>query len=401
MSEILAIGIILFFGFFAGKFISKLKFPTVTGYILIGLAFGVSFLKLIPLELNLELTWLIEFALLLVAFNVGMELKISTFKRLGKPLILIIIFETLFTFLFLFIGMFLLHLSLPLSLLIAAIGCATAPAVTVMVLAEYRASGPLTQTLLACVGMDDAIGLMLYSISASIAHIAFDKLKISFGILLLKIIAGIFFSLFTGWLSGILLLFILRKVKDPLNVLVVTIGTIMLFSGLLQTKPWGIRFSPLLCAMMLGFIVSNYSVRRGTVFTVFENFSLPFYVIYFVLAGARLNIHLLMKLGLVALVYLLCRFSGKIFGAFFGAVIGKAPAVLRKYTGFGLFSQAGIAIGLCLYAAKEFPQVGDTIIAIALGTTIVTEFVGPILTKWAIKKAGEVKRIDKTKKEIY
>ncbi|HID93206.1 MAG TPA: hypothetical protein EYP60_03820, partial [bacterium (Candidatus Stahlbacteria)] len=104
MNEILAIGLILFFGYFAGRAISKIKTPVVTGYILLGLALGVSFLKLIPKSLNLELTWLIEFALLLVAFNVGTELRVSTFKQLGKSLILIIILETFVTFLFMFVG---------------------------------------------------------------------------------------------------------------------------------------------------------------------------------------------------------------------------------------------------------------------------------------------------------
>jgi len=125
---------------------------------------------------------------------------------------------------------------------------------------------------------------------------------------------------------------------------------------------------------------------------VLENFSLPFYVVYFVLAGARLNFKLLISLGVVAGVYLFARLGGKIFGAWFGATVSRAPQVLKKYTGLGLYSQAGIAIGLCLYAAREFPNVGDIIIAIALGTTIVTELIGPALTKFAITRAGEAYR---------
>ena len=392
MSEILAIGLILFFGYFVGRLISRLKMPTVTGYILLGLAFGVSLLKIIPKDLNLKLTWLIEFALLLVAFNVGMELRIDTFRRLGRSLILIIVLETVGAFLFLFMGMMLMRQGVTLSLLIAAIGCATAPAVTVLVLNEYRAAGPLTQVLLACVGMDDAIGLTFYSVCASIAHGMFDKTQISVAILIGKIVLGVSISIMIGVAFGILLDLITRKVTFPLDILVIAVGTIMLAGGLLQLRPHGVRFSPLIASMAIGFYIANFAPRHRAIRGALEHFSMPFYVVYFVLAGARLDFKLLMALGWVAAVYLICRFSGKLFGAWLGGTISRAPRAIRRYTGFGLFSQAGIAIGLCLYAAKEFPQVGDVIVAIALGTTVVTELIGPLMTKFAILRAGEAYR---------
>ena len=239
MNEILAIGLILFFGYFVGRLISRLRMPTVTGYILLGLAFGVSLLKIIPKDLNLRLTWLIEFALLLVAFNVGTELRIDTFKRLGKSLILIIVLETVGAFLFLFMGMMLMRQGVALSLLIAAIGCATAPAVTVLVLNEYRAAGPLTQVLLACVGMDDAIGLTFYSICSSIAHGMFDKTQISVVILIGKIVLGVSISIMIGIAFGILLDLITRKVTYPLDILVVAVGTICLRVGCFNSDHMG------------------------------------------------------------------------------------------------------------------------------------------------------------------
>jgi len=389
MNEILAIGLLLFLGYFAGRAISKIRTPAVTGYILLGLALGVSFLKLIPKSLNLELTWLIEFALLLVAFNVGMELRVSTFKQLGKSLILIVILETFATFLFMFVGMMLTKQGLALSLLIAAIGCATAPAVTVLVLNQYRAAGPLTQVLLACVGIDDALGLTAYSICAAIAHGIFSGVHVSSLVLFSKILIGVLGSLAIGLIAGIILDLIVRKIRYPLDILIITLGVITLFGGILELKLYSIRFSPLLAAMTCGFFISNFSPRTHAIATALERFSMPFYVIYFALAGARLDLKLLISLGVIAGIYLVCRFTGKMFGAWLGATITRGPKAIRKYTGFGLFSQAGIAIGLCLYAAKEFPQVGDVIVAIALGTTIVTELIGPVMTKFAIVRAGE------------
>jgi len=153
-----------------------------------------------------------------------------------------------------------------------------------------------------------------------------------------------------------------------------------------------VRFSELLTAMAVGFYMGNFSPRRDVVGRALDGFSMPFYVLYFSLAGARLNFKFLISLGKVAGAYLLARFVGKSLGAWMGAAISKAPDVIRKYTGFGLFSQAGIAIGLALHAANEFPQLSDLIISIALGTTIVTEILGPLMTKFAMMRAGEVGR---------
>jgi len=390
MNEILIVGIVLFFGYLGGKLIAQIKVPIVTGYILVGLALGTSFLHIIPYEWNLRLSWLIDFALLIVAFNIGGELNLKNLNKLGKALISIVIWEALGAYLLIFSAMLILHQSLPLSMLIAAVGCATAPAVTVLVLNQYRAQGPLTQTLLGCVGIDDAMGLALYSVSASLAHAFLSGTHIAVLPLIGMIVAEILFSLAVGLIAGLVLNYLLRLVRYTTEPLILTLGAITLAGGLLQMRFCSMRFSPLLASMAAGFYISNFSPRRRDAFRPLESFGYPFYTIYFVLAGARLQVRLLIKLGLVALGYLIGRISGKVIGASFGALISKAPPVLRKYTGLGLFSQAGIAIGLCMVAAREFPTLGDTIVAVALGTTIVTELIGPLCTKYAITKAGEI-----------
>ncbi|HID96018.1 MAG TPA: cation:proton antiporter [Candidatus Latescibacteria bacterium] len=390
MNEILVVGIVLFFGYLGGKLIARIKVPAVTGYFLIGLAFGVSFLKIIPESWSLKLGWLIEFALILIAFTVGGEIKRSTLRSLGRSIFSIVIFETFGAYFLILLAMLLLHQPLALSLLIAAIGSSTAPAVTVLVLNEYRAKGPLTQTLLACVGLDDALGLAAYSVSASLAHSLFLGVHVSVPSLAGLVALGVVISLGLGIIAGLLLSNILRWVRYPLEILTVTLGTLTLIGGLLQLQVGPLHFSPLLGSMAMGFYMSNFPRRRKDVFAPLQNFGYPFYTIYFVLAGARLHIRMLAKLGLVALGYLLGRFTGKVLGANLGATISKAPLTVRKYTGFGLFSQAGIAIGLCLLAAREFPSVSSIVVAVGLGTTIVTEIVGPFSTKYVITKAGEV-----------
>ncbi len=390
MNEILLIGVVLFCGYLGGKLIARIKVPAVTGYILVGLAIGVSSLKLIPWEWNLKLGWLIDFALLLIAFHIGGELRLNRLRKMGKSIILIVTFETVATYSLVLAAMLLLGESLAISLLIASIGSATAPAVTVLVLNEYRAQGPLSQTLLACVGIDDAYGLALYSVCASLAHSLFSGVHIVPLHLIGAILVEIVVSILGGIIVAMILDFLLRRVRYSVEVLTLILGGITLAGGVLEEGVWGLRFSPLLGAMAAGFYLANYSSKRREAFTPLRDFGYPFYTIYFVLAGARLKIGLLLHLGWVAVGYLLGRFSGKMLGAGLGGLISRAPKQVRRYAGMGLFSQAGIAIGLCLAAAKEFPQVGDMIVAIALGTTIVTEIIGPFATKYAISKAGEV-----------
>ncbi len=390
MNEILVLGIILFFGYLGGWLISRIKVPAVTGYILVGLALGVSALHIISPEWNMKLSWLINFALILIAFTVGGELDIKKLRKMGKYIGSIVIFETLFAYIFIFVFVKISGFSLPLSLIIAALGAATAPAVTVLVLNEYNARGPVSTVLLACVGIDDALGLTLYAISASFAHGMLHGGHISIGTIILEVFLDISISIILGIIGGFLLSYIVKVVRYKLEMLTIVLGTILLVTGGLQNPIRGIHFSPLLSSMAMGFIVINYSQKKRDIFGVLENFGLPFYTIYFVLAGAKLQIKKLIQLGITAIAYIVGRISGKFTGAYIGAVIGKAPKNVRNYTGFGLISQAGIAIGLALVAANEFPELSSNIIAIALGTTIVTEILGPFMTKFAITRAGEM-----------
>jgi len=390
VNEILALGIILFFGWLGGWLISRIKIPAVTGYILMGLALGVSALHIISPEWNAKLSWLINFALILIAFTVGGKLDVRRLAKMGRYIGNIVIFETLFAYSFIFVFVKISGFSLPLSLIIASLGAATAPAVTVLVLNEYKAKGPVSTVLLACVGIDDALGLTLYAISASFAHVLLHGGHISIGIIILQVFLDISISLILGIMGGFLLSFIVKVVRYKVELLTIVLGTILLITGLIQNPIRGIHFSPLLSSMAMGFIVINYSRRKMDIFEVLENFGLPFYTIYFVLAGAKLQIKKLIELGVTAIAYLVGRILGKFTGAYIGAIIGKAPKNVRNYTGLGPISQAGIAIGLALIAANEFPELSSNIIAIALGTTIVTEILGPFMTKFAISRAGEI-----------
>lgn len=395
MNNILLLGIVLTGGFLGAFLMSKIKIPAVTGYILVGLALGVSFLHIIPLQKNIALSWLINLALLLIAFNVGSELTLKNLTKFGKFIGPVVIFESLFSFIAIFLFLLLFKMDFKLALIIASLGSATAPAATVLVLNELRARGPLSTTILACVGLDDAIGITLFSISASIVSSMIGG-PIHPGIVVLSIFVDLIASSIIGILAGLLLVYLVRTVSVDVQLVILITGFIFLFAGPLYYEFHSFHFSPLLASMFMGFIFATFSKKMKSARRPLDYFGYPFYLIYFVLAGARLQVKLLIKLGWFAIAYIIGRLTGKFVGAYIGGVVGKAPKVVRKYTGFGLVSQAGIAIGLALFAANRFPMYSSTIIAIALGTTIFTEIVGPILARFAIMKSGEYhKKLEK------
>jgi len=382
------VGLLVISGYGGGRLLSLLRLPPVTGYILVGLVLGVSGAAIVGDAWWQNLEWTVEFALALVAFNVGYELRIPEMARLGRGLALLVLLETAGAFGAIWLGLALAGLNWKLALLTGAIGAATAPAVTVIVFHQLHAKGPLTKAVLACVGFDDAIGLTVYSVVAPL--IAFKCVS---GCLLAgKVLAQLGVSLGLGCCFGGLALIITRHIKHEAELMIAIFGIVVFCTGLLESNPFGLHCSPLLGAMVVGFMVGNFGRTTRRFGETFYAAASPFYTLYFALAGSRLQLSALVALWLPAAAYLVSRLTGKWFGAWLGGKLGRLPATVTRLTGPCLYSQAGIAIGLTVYAAKEFPQWAPTIVALMLGTTVVTEIVGPALTRFAIRRAGEAAR---------
>ncbi|NIA22699.1 MAG: cation:proton antiporter, partial [Proteobacteria bacterium] len=206
---------------------------------------------------------------------------------------------------------------------------------------------------------------------------------------------GLLISIFIGILAAILLQLLSNFANSEVAYIALTLGILVTIGGLMQNDLFGYELSPLLAAMVAGFIITNWSRDRKHIFSSLDTFGRVFYILFFVLAAARLKVSLLIKLGKIAIGYLLGRFIGKYVGTFVGGKISHAPATVTKYAGIGLISQAGIAIGLCVVAAQQFPKIGDLIVSISLGTTVVTELISPSLTKFALEKAHEINLVKK------
>ncbi len=388
------IGVAVLVGFAGGKLSHKIKFPSVVGYLIAGLILGPSFLNLLHPQVLDKLVVFNDLALSIIAFIIGSELNLSNLKKLGKGIITIIFSESFSAFFLVTLGVYLLTKKLYLALILGAIAPASAPAGTAVVLQEYKAKGPLTQALYAVVGFDDGLGIIIFAFASAIAKLIMGK---SVGIMEEAIkgpILEITGSLALGAMLGFLLGFFVRRLRRKEDILALSLATIFILTGVSKF----FHFSLILSNLTLGMIFANFFLfANRRVQEVLSSIASPIYIIFFVIAGAHLDIKLLPAMGILGLIYILCRTIGLVGGASLGATISKSPYVVRKYLGWGILSQAGVAIGLAMLVVTEFPSLGMEgrnlalkVINTIAATTIVFEILGPIGVKYAITKAGEI-----------
>ncbi|MFO7936609.1 MAG: cation:proton antiporter [Kiritimatiellia bacterium] len=402
---LLLTGVALFGGTLGARIFKKIHFPQVVGYIVIGLILGESMFSLIDHATIRMMSPFNCFALGIIGFMIGGELKLSLFKKFGRQFMIILLAEGMGAFLVVsvlsFLVMMLLNLvgliefswkvSLGLALLLGAISSATAPAATVDVLWESRAGGPLTTSVMALVAMDDGLALLLYGLCSSISSAFFGGGEVSVLRSLGMPVLAMGGSVMLGGFCGLVLNYMIRRLRDQDNALTFTIGAVFIVIGGTRL----LELDPILASMSLGMTLVNLAPRRSTsAFELVEKFAPPIYVLFFVLVGARMKLeHMEFWVVVIALVYLVGRTAGKILGSRFGAGWAKAPDPVRKYLGLCLFSQAGVAIGLSILASQQFTgelaYVGQTIVIVVTSSTFLVQLIGPPCVKFAVHKAGE------------
>ena len=394
----LLFGLVILGGTFASRLFQKLHIPQVVGCIIVGILLGNVLNLITPTAEIIEtLRPFTMFALGMIGFMIGGELRRDVFKKYGRQFFIILFSQGVGAFLLVAIvtsiAMRLLRFdmstSVAMGLVLGAIASATAPATTVNILWEYKTRGPLTAAILAIVALDDALALLLYRGAATGAKALMGTAGgsvLSTVFLLLGEIVGV---VLLGCLSGVLLYFLLKLVKTDDKILAFSIASLLLVVGVSMMLDIG----PILPAMVLGMTMANLAPRRSKgVFKLVEKFSPPIYISFFVLAGAHMEFG---RLGfwmvIMIVVYTLFRAAGKMAGSWFGARFSAAPAVVRKYLGLCLLPQAGVAIGLAILAGHQFgSELGHTIIMVVMTSVFLMEVLGPMLVKVGVKKAGEV-----------
>lgn len=396
LNVVLLFGLIVLSGAFGARLFQRLHIPQVVGCIVVGILLG-DVLGVITPHIIDKLEPFMMFALGIIGFMIGAELRGEVFRKYGKQFFIILFSQGMGAFVLAAIGgavvaWFILGSmpeSIAVGLVLGAIASATAPAATVNVLWEYKTRGALTTAVLAIVALDDALALLLYRAAATGAKALIGTGQGSIlgtTLILLGEIAG---AIVLGCLAGVLLYFLLKFVKADDKVLDFALASLLLVVGISMIP----GIDPILPAMTLGITVANLMPRQSkATFELVKKFAPPIYISFFVLAGAHMQFGKINSwMVVMILVYVLCRAAGKIAGAWFGAKWSKAPDVVRKYLGICLLPQAGVAIGLAILASQQFDsELGHIIVIVVMTGTFLMEIIGPILVKVGVKRAGEI-----------
>ena len=412
-TELICLAVAVIGGLLMSRLTKLLNLPAVTAYLVAGLILGpyclgalgiggMGFQTMEQVEAQRILT---QTALGFIAFSMGNEFRLTQLKNMGGKAIFIGIVQAVVTTLLVdavLIGLHLLFptvLSLSSAIVLGAIASATAPAATLMVVRQYKADGPLTRLLMLVVAIDDAVGLLLFSVSFGIA-MALESGAVSVVGVVVEPIVEIILSLGLGALMGILLDRVEHLFHSRSKRMTISVAFVLLTVGLSMLKftAFGIHcgFSLLLVCMMTGTVFCNVCDTSEELMERVERWTVPLNVLFFVISGAELDLQVLASpvTLLVGVVYIIARSAGKYMGAYGSCKAVKCSEKITRYLGITLLPQAGVALGMAMTATalSDGPLVRNVI----LFSVLVYELVGPALTKRSLTLAGEIRPEGKT-----
>jgi Kef-type K+ transport system membrane component KefB/predicted transcriptional regulator len=389
------IGIAIFAGAVSARIFRRFRIPQVVGCVSIGLILG-PVLRVIPYEAVQVFDPINLFALGVIGFLVGAELKREIFIKFGKQVPTVLIFEGVTAFIlvgvFTFFAMW--HFSdwqtaLAVGVVFAAICSATDPASTIAVLWEYKARGPLTAMLTAIVTLDDALALVLYAISISVVGIITGHQEAGLLTTFASTIYEIFGALAIGVGAGIVLGGLLKRIADPEKMLAFVLSTVLIILGLAIY----LKMDVILAAMALGATLVNIKPKLAqSALNVLHKFFAPIYILFFVLVGARVNFaHVSTVIWVLVAAYVIGSIAGKTLGAYLGGVFSHTVKTVRNYLGFCLYPQGGIAVALLIVASHRFSNdISGLMLLVVIIGAFILQMIGPIGVKMGAGKAGEL-----------
>lgn len=417
MQQLLSISIAVLAGLLLSRLAKKLNLPAVTAYLIAGILIGPYVLGKIGV-LGLGFTssvdvksysLICDVALGFIAFDIGNEFRLSQLKQIGKQATIIAFFQAVTATIIVDAVLILLHLffpeliSVPCAIILGAIATATAPAATLMVVRQYKAEGPLTKILLPIVALDDAIGLVVFAVSFGIARALLSG-GISVVSVLVEPLIEVVGSLILGGIMGAILSFLERFFHSNSKRLSIVIAIVFITVALSMLKfnigSVHVSFSSLLVCMMLGTVFCNVCDFSEDMMSRASKWTAPLFVLFFVLSGAELELNVFTDISIVIIgvVYIIARSFGKCFGATVSAKLTKCEPTICKYLGVTLLPQAGVALGMSLTVSQSFGEIGLIVRNITLFAVLIYECFGPMLTKIALTKAGEISEKPKTVK---
>lgn len=409
MTTLLSISVAMFAGLMMTRAVKRLHLPDVTAYLLAGVLIGPCFIGALGIPgLGFAdydsfdgISVISDIALGFIAFSIGNEFRLSQLRKTGKQAFVIGVVQALTATLLVDAALLCLHalrpdlLTVPAAITLGAIATATAPAATLMVVRQYKADGPLTKLLLPIVALDDAVGLVVFAVSFGIAEAISSGAADVFTVLVDPLVE-IAASLLLGTAAGYGLSFLEKYFRSNTNRLAMTISFVFLTVALsmvtVELGPVTLCFSSLLVCMMLGSVFCNICPLSEEIMENSDRWTAPLLVLFFVISGAELELGVFTQLGalLIGVIYIVFRSLGKYLGARESARLMGCDRNVVEYLGVTLLPQAGVALGMCVTAAS-LPEDGALIRNIVLFAVLIYELAGPIATKWALTRAGDIK----------
>ena len=409
MMILINVSVSMLAGLLMTRITRRWKLPNVTAYLIAGVLIGPYCLGALhidgfgfqSMDAVSRLSLVSEVALGFIAFSIGNEFRLDDLKATGRQATVIGIVQGLTATLFVDLALFAVHLmipskfTLPQVITLGAIATATAPAATLMVVRQFKAKGPLTSLLLPIVALDDAVGLVVFAVSFGIAK-TISSGEVDLVSILVNPLVEIIASLILGSVMGWLLTQLEKLFNSNTNRLNMTIAFVFLTASLAMTEfeigPVKVGFSSLLVCMMLGTVFCNICPLSSDLMGAADKWTSPLFALFFVISGAELELDVFADIAIVCigLVYIAFRSAGKYIGAYVSAKWTKCAPNICKYLGVTLLPQAGVALGMCA-TAMQLGAEGSLIRNITLFSVLVYELVGPLLTKQALTRAGDIK----------
>lgn len=380
---LLTIGGILLLGMVTDYIGNKTSLPRVTLLLLFGIIIGEQSLDLIPVSLVKNFDLVTDMALLVVGFLLGGQFNLRDLRETGKGMLWISASAAVFTVVAIMLGLLFTPLTLPLIFLLGCIASATAPTPIMDVILELRSNSRFSNLLLKIVAIDDIWALILFSVGIALVSVFHNNGDGISSILLAAyqifgaLLLGIAIGLPAGQLTG--------RINPGQPMLVEALGLVFVCGGL---AIW-LDVSFLIAVMVMGAIIANTAKHHEYPFHEIENIEWPFMLVFFVLAGASLEFASIKQLSYLGGIYLTCRFVGKYAGAWLGAKISGVDLPTRNWIGLALMPMAGVEIGMALIAANKFPEFRQLLLTLVISSTVIFELIGPLLTRFAIKKVPD------------
>ena len=408
MEALLSLSISLLTGLLLSRLAKKLKLPAVTAYLVAGILvgpyclgrLGIQGLGFVSMANVKSYSIICDTALGFIAFSIGNEFRLTQLKKIGRQATIVGVFQAVVTTIVVDLALIALHFAMPnvltieAAIVLGAIASATAPAATLMVVKQYKAKGPVTDMLLPVVALDDAVGLVIFAISFGIAR-AMNSGTVNITSVIVEPLLEVTLSLLLGAIMGFLFHICERFFHSNSKRLSVSIAFVLMTIAIskLTFNVGGVHiaFSSLLTCMMLGTVFCNICDFSEELMARADRWTAPLFVLFFVLSGAELEMSVFgnLLMVLVGIVYIIARSAGKYSGAYISAKISGCDDNIVKYLGITLLPQAGVALGMAM-KAKEFGEIGEMVATITLFAVLVYELVGPMLTKIALTKAGDI-----------